>query len=85
MRAMSASELGDAYRSGLLSPVDVAAELLDAIVEVNGEINAFCLVDADTTMAAARGSLSQAVRLTPYSCSASWFSATGSCTCTLQP
>ena len=55
-RAMSASELGDAYRSGLLSPVDVAAELLDAIGEVNGEINAFCLVDADTTMAAARES-----------------------------
>lgn len=56
VRAMSASELGDAYRSGLLSPVDVAAELLDAIGEVNGEINAFCLVDADTTMTAARES-----------------------------
>ena len=56
IRAMSASELGDAYRSGLLSPVDVAAELLDTIAEVNAEINAYCLVDPDTTMGAARES-----------------------------
>ena len=65
VRTMSASELGDAYRSGLLSPVDVAAELLDTIPQVNVEINAFCVVDPDTTMAAARQSAARYAASTP--------------------
>ena len=65
VRTMSASELGDAYRSGLLSPVDVAAELLDTIPQVNAEINAFCVVDPDTTMAAARQSAARYAASTP--------------------
>ncbi|MBY4576124.1 amidase, partial [Gordonia paraffinivorans] len=55
-RRLSATELADAYRSGELTPETVAAELLDAIDEVDPSINAFCLLDRDTTIAQARES-----------------------------
>ncbi|MFT4393710.1 amidase [Gordonia lacunae] len=55
-RWLSATELAEAYRTGALTPETVAAELLDAIADVDPPINAFCLVDRDRTMAEARES-----------------------------
>lgn len=55
-RWLSATELAEAYRTGALTPETVAAELLDAIADVDPPINAFCLVDRDRTMVEARES-----------------------------
>ncbi|OAV79463.1 amidase [Dietzia sp. 111N12-1] len=52
----TALELADGYRRGELSPVDAAEEVLTAIYRVDGEINAFCHVDRDATLTAARSS-----------------------------
>lgn len=54
--ALTASELNRAYRDRLLSPVEVASAVLERIDALNGQVNAFCLVDADTTLAMARAS-----------------------------
>ncbi|MGC4934718.1 amidase [Gordonia sp. DT30] len=56
VRWMSATDLASAYADGTLSPVTVADELLATIGDVDRRLNAFCLIDADTTMAAARAS-----------------------------
>lgn len=53
-RWLSAAELAAGYRSGATTPEAVASELLDTIDEVDPRINAYCLIDRDTTMAAAR-------------------------------
>ena len=53
-RWLSAIELADAYRTGELTPEAVAVELLDAVDQVDPSVNAFCLVDRDATLAAAR-------------------------------
>ncbi len=55
-RWLSAIELADAYRTGELTPEAVAVELLDLVDRVNPSVNPFCLVDPDTTLAAARDS-----------------------------
>lgn len=54
--SLTALELADRYRQGSLSPVESAEEVLDAIDRVDGEINAFCHVDRDATLAEARAS-----------------------------
>jgi aspartyl-tRNA(Asn)/glutamyl-tRNA(Gln) amidotransferase subunit A len=53
---LSATELVAAYRARELSPVEVAEATLDRIAERDGELNAFCLVDADAARADARAS-----------------------------
>ena len=54
-RLPTATELVEGYRSGTLSPVEVTEAALDRIEATDGELNAFCLVDADAarTQAAA--------------------------------
>lgn len=51
---LTASQLAAYYQGGDLSPVEVAASYLARIDAIDPEINSFCLVDPDSTMAAAR-------------------------------
>lgn len=53
---MSAVELVAAYGSRELSPVEATTAILDRISRVDGELNAFCLVDADGALEQARAS-----------------------------
>jgi aspartyl-tRNA(Asn)/glutamyl-tRNA(Gln) amidotransferase subunit A len=53
---MTAVGLLQAYRSGELSPVEVAAAMLDQIANLDGATNGFCLVDRDTSLEWARES-----------------------------
>ena len=53
---LSASELVERYRAGTLSPVEATRAVLDRIERLNGRLNAYCLVDEDGAMAAARES-----------------------------
>ena len=53
---MHAAELVDAYRARDLSPVEATQTSLDTIEARDGEVNAFCLVDADRALAEARAS-----------------------------
>src|SRR5918997_6980077 len=52
----TATELVAAYRSRDLSPVEETEATLRRIEERDGELNAFCLVDADSALADARTS-----------------------------
>jgi aspartyl-tRNA(Asn)/glutamyl-tRNA(Gln) amidotransferase subunit A len=52
----SAAALGEQYRARALSPVEVAALLFERLDALQPRINAFCLVDRDGAMAAARAS-----------------------------
>lgn len=54
---LTACELGEAYRSGAVSPVEAAQAALERIEERNPGLNAFCLLDADVTLAQANASL----------------------------
>ncbi|HET8950602.1 MAG TPA: amidase [Solirubrobacteraceae bacterium] len=53
---LSATELVAAYRARELSPVEVADATLERIEAADGELNAFCLVDADAARVDARAS-----------------------------
>jgi Asp-tRNA(Asn)/Glu-tRNA(Gln) amidotransferase A subunit family amidase/anaerobic selenocysteine-containing dehydrogenase/GMP synthase-like glutamine amidotransferase len=53
---MSAIDLVAHYRDRTLSPVEVARHLLDRIAELNPKLNAFRLVDEETTLAMAKAS-----------------------------
>jgi aspartyl-tRNA(Asn)/glutamyl-tRNA(Gln) amidotransferase subunit A len=53
---MTATQLVAAYRTKDLSPVEVAEYLLGRIDALDAEINAFCLVDPETTLGQARAS-----------------------------
>lgn len=63
--AMSAVELLAAYAGGELSPVDATTAVLDRIERENPALNAFCQVDPDEAMAAARGSAERWARGEP--------------------
>lgn len=52
----TATELVGAYRSREVSPVEATQAALDAVERHDGDVNAFCLVDADSALAAARES-----------------------------
>ena len=52
----SASELLQLYRSGQASPVEATRAVLERIARLNPRLNAFCLVDADAALQAARES-----------------------------
>ncbi|MEU3625929.1 amidase [Amycolatopsis coloradensis] len=53
---LTASELVAAYATGELSPVEATQNALRAIEERDGEINAYCLVDADKALEQAKAS-----------------------------
>ncbi|MGD0190428.1 MAG: amidase [Rhizomicrobium sp.] len=53
---LSASELADAYRARELSPVEAVQSCLARIEALDAEINAFCLIDAHTSLRAAEES-----------------------------
>ena len=53
---MTATQLVSAFRDKELSPVEVAEYLLGRIEALDANINAFCLTDAETTLAMARAS-----------------------------
>ncbi|MFL6119645.1 amidase [Actinophytocola sp.] len=50
---ISATELLAGYRAGRLSPAEATRDALARIEELNGSLNAFCLVDAAGALAAA--------------------------------
>lgn len=52
--ALTAHELGAAFRAGELSPVEAAEDVLGAIEAVDPELNAFCLLAPDVTRSMAR-------------------------------
>lgn len=54
--SMSAQALKAAYQTGALSPVEVSTALLDHIEQHDGALNAWCLIDRDTTLEWARAS-----------------------------
>lgn len=47
---MTALQMLEKYRCGELSPVEVTRAMLAQIHKLNGEVNAYCLVDEDTTL-----------------------------------
>ncbi len=53
---MSATDLLDGYNSGDLSPVQATEAVLDRIHNLNDAYNAFCLIDDENALAAARRS-----------------------------
>ncbi len=53
---MSVSALTAAYRRGSLSPVETARAVFDRIRRLDGRTNAFCFLDEDGALAAARDS-----------------------------
>lgn len=53
---LTALQLVAAYTSGELSPVEATAAALSVINECDGEVNAFCLVDEEAALSAARKS-----------------------------
>ena len=55
----TAHELLALYRSGQASPVDATQAVLSRIERLNPQLNAFCLVDADAALSAARASESR--------------------------
>ncbi len=55
----TAHELLALYRSGQVSPVDATQAVLSRIERLNPQLNAFCLVDADAALSAARASESR--------------------------
>lgn len=52
----SAAELGELYRSRSLSPVEAAVSLFDRLDAVQPRLNAFCVVDREGALGAARAS-----------------------------
>ena len=54
--ACTATELAALYRSGSASPVEATQQVLSRIEKLNPAVNAFCLVDADAAIAAAKAS-----------------------------
>jgi len=53
---LTAAELLSAYRTGELSPVEATKAVLDRILRLDPQVNAFCLLDADGALDAARAS-----------------------------
>lgn len=62
---MSALELLDAYRTRDLSPVEVTETLLARIEDLDGDLNAWCHLDPETTLTMARSSQDRWARSEP--------------------
>ena len=52
----TATELVQLYRTGQASPVEATRAVLARIDDIDGELNAFCLVDAERALASAKAS-----------------------------
>ena len=63
---LTATELLADYRAGRRSPVEATREALARIEEKDGDLNAFCLVDADGALAAAAESEARWQRGEPH-------------------
>jgi aspartyl-tRNA(Asn)/glutamyl-tRNA(Gln) amidotransferase subunit A len=61
----TAAELLAGYRSGEVSPVEATRAALDAIARHDADINAFCLVEEESALAAARESEERWLRNEP--------------------
>ena len=64
----SATELVRRYRAKQLSPVEVARAVLARIRELNPKLNAYCLVDEEGALAAARASEARWMQGAPLGC-----------------
>jgi aspartyl-tRNA(Asn)/glutamyl-tRNA(Gln) amidotransferase subunit A len=53
---LSAAELCQLYRTGQLSPVETTRAVLERIERLDPQVNAFCLIDGERALAAARAS-----------------------------
>ena len=53
---LSAAELHHLYRNRQLSPVETTRAVLERIERLDSQVNAFCLVDGERALAAARAS-----------------------------
>ena len=53
---LSAAELRHLYRNRQLSPVETTRAVLERIDRLDSQVNAFCLVDGERALAAARAS-----------------------------
>jgi aspartyl-tRNA(Asn)/glutamyl-tRNA(Gln) amidotransferase subunit A len=53
---LTATELVAAYSAGELSPLEATQDVLERIDELNGQVRAFCLVDAERALSAAKAS-----------------------------
>jgi len=62
---LSALRLVELFEAGELSPVEAAEASLERIRAFDGEVNAFCLIDEDTTLAEARRSEERYLRHHP--------------------
>ena len=62
---LSAGELVARYSDGSLSPVEATRATLERIAALDGTINAYCLVDGDAAMVAARASEARWRRAAP--------------------
>ena len=51
---LTATQLVAAYRAGELSPVEATQDVLDRIDHLNRQVRAFCLIDADRALEAAK-------------------------------
>lgn len=51
---LTALDLSAAFRAGTLSPVEVVDDVLNAVDRLDGELNAFCVVDPDGAHASAK-------------------------------
>ncbi|HJT04545.1 MAG TPA: amidase [Pseudonocardiaceae bacterium] len=51
---LTATQLVAAYRAGELSPVEATQDVLDRIDQLDGQVRAFCLVDADRALETAK-------------------------------
>ena len=56
LHEMTAAELSAGFASRAVSPVEVATALLGRIAAHDAKLNAFCLVDRETSLAQARAS-----------------------------
>ena len=52
--SLTALELAERFRAGELSPVDAARDALEAVELIDSQLNAFCHLDRDATLGAAR-------------------------------
>lgn len=56
LTTVTATELSALYRSGTVSPVTVAEQVLTKIAQINPVLNAFCFTDPDATLKQAQAS-----------------------------
>ena len=62
---MPANRLVELYELRSLSPVEVVREALARIADVDGDVNAYCLVDEEAALAAAKAGALEASKGEP--------------------